>query len=214
MKKDKPSAAESLERDLSVLVPQSLDEKFAHRLDCCAAGEWATLTTEELCCEAAARKFQPAALSDAQLNRFAAVFDGVSFEESTKVAEFPGRTSLRHEPKHRRNWWSAAAAVALLGGSAAFFVPGKSSQLGAPISTAQKEMVPRPLQAEGFIPAGFDRDFSGMSDQGVIWSKDNRPHRVVKVGYTERVRLKKPDGRVYEVEQPREQYILVPVSGN
>lgn len=198
----------SIERELLGLSPESLDDALLHRLECCAAGDWTTPTTEELCFEAAARKFAPAALNERQMDRFAAVLAGAPFAQVTKVTAFPAahKTAERKAP---RAWWSVAAAVALLGASAAFLVPGKRETAGIAASRPVS-----PAAADGFVPASFDRDFSGVSDQGVVWSKDNRPHRVVKVGYMERVRLTNPDGRVAEVEQPREQYILVPVSGD
>jgi hypothetical protein len=60
------------------------------------------------------------------------------------------------------------------------------------------------------VPAGFDRGLSEASDEGVVWQSANRPHRVLKVVYQERVTLKDSAGRTYQVEQPRVEYILVP----
>jgi hypothetical protein len=60
------------------------------------------------------------------------------------------------------------------------------------------------------VPAGFERNLSEARDEGVLWADPQQAHRVLKVVYKDRVKMKDPGGRIYEVEQPRVEYILVP----
>jgi hypothetical protein len=60
------------------------------------------------------------------------------------------------------------------------------------------------------VPAGFNRGLSEASDEGVIFQSEDKAHRVLKMVYHDRVTLKDESGRMYEIEQPRTEYILVP----
>jgi hypothetical protein len=59
-------------------------------------------------------------------------------------------------------------------------------------------------------PAGLNRGLSEATDEGVILHGNNRPHRVLKFVYREQVTLKDPQGRTYQVERPRVEYLIVP----
>ena len=62
----------------------------------------------------------------------------------------------------------------------------------------------------GLVPAGFNRGLSEASDEGVVWQANDQPHRVVKVVYIDKVTMKDGNGRTYQMERPRVEYILVP----
>ena len=48
----------------------------------------------------------------------------------------------------------------------------------------------------------------------MIVQENQLPHRLLKVVYMDRVTLKDADGRTYQVEQPRIEYILVPATAD
>jgi hypothetical protein len=76
----------------------------------------------------------------------------------------------------------------------------------APIPTHTRSI---PATGE-LIPASFKRGLSETRDEGVIWQTNEQPHRVLKVVYVDRATLKDAQGRTYQVEQPRVEYLLVP----
>jgi hypothetical protein len=64
--------------------------------------------------------------------------------------------------------------------------------------------------ASHLVPAGFRRGLSEASDQGVIWRSADQAHRVLKVVYKDSVTMRDAEGRIYQMEEPRVEYILVP----
>ncbi|RYF04246.1 MAG: hypothetical protein EOO77_29925 [Oxalobacteraceae bacterium] len=112
--------------------------------------------------------------------------------------------------------WSAAAAVALIGAATALLMPGERPG-GGNIASQERTAPPavttspaNPSATSNLVPASFDRGLSEVHDEGVVWNQGNGPQSVVRVVYTDRVTLKHPDGRTYQVEQPKVKYVLVP----
>jgi hypothetical protein len=60
------------------------------------------------------------------------------------------------------------------------------------------------------VPIGLNRGLREASDEGVMLNNHRRPHRVLKFVYQEQVTYKDPEGRTYQVEQPRVEYLIVP----
>jgi hypothetical protein len=47
-------------------------------------------------------------------------------------------------------------------------------------------------------------------DEGVVWDRDGRPLRKVRVLYIDQHVIRDPQGRLVEVGVPRVQYVLLP----
>jgi hypothetical protein len=60
------------------------------------------------------------------------------------------------------------------------------------------------------VPASFNRGLSEVHDEGVVWKSNNQPHTVVRVVYKDLITLKDANGRTFQVERPRIEYMLVP----
>jgi hypothetical protein len=128
----------------------------------------------------------------------------VLFHKSTSRAS--GTSS-----KLRRFNLAAAAAVALLGSLAAWITPNQANDT---VSTTTIPSVPRSVitspASSSFAPAAFNRNLSDTRDEGVIWNPSNRPHRVMRFTYMDRVTLKNEKGESIQVEQPRVEYVIIP----
>lgn len=203
-----PLEPSTIESELHNLRPAALDESLLARLDACAGNTWTDLDPAELAFEKRLRGVAPAELPAGLTSSLEAVLAGVRFPNVDKIVSFPKRETVA--PRHNRGWWSAAAAVALTGAITAFLVPMNHRQ--APVAGDAPKTRPAPSQTNNdkLIPAGFGSGLSEASEEGVIWQNNNRPHRVVKVVYMDRVTLKDANGATYQVEQPRVEYILVP----
>jgi len=204
----------SLEQELRQLRPAALDEALLERLGQCAAGAWTRTRPVEMEFEHRLRGIAPAAVHGALMERLHETVSAVPFSpEPSKILPFPACEAAA--PRRRsRAWWSAAAAVALLGAIAGLMIPN-GSQPAAPVVAEKSVPTPRDRALPSrpgvpLVPASFNRGLSEAIDEGVLMYQNRVPHRVLKFVYLERVTLKDADGRTYQVEQPRVEYILVP----
>lgn len=204
-----PKDTSSIENELRQLHAAGLDESLLERLEACAEESWTNLDPLELHMEHRLRAIAPARLSAPLMDKLEASLSAVPFPPAQpKIVSFPGRESNARHPQ--RQWWGAAAAVALFGGLAGWLLP--HGQTGKTDITSVKSPSARPLPSANvpLVPASFNRGLSQASDEGVILQGGNQPHRVLKVVYHERVTLKDAEGRTYQVDQPRVEYIIVP----
>jgi hypothetical protein len=205
-----PDDLSSIENDLRQLHAAGLDESLLTRLEACAEGSWTNLDPLEIHMERRLSAIAPARLPDPLMERLEATLSAVPFPPAApKIVSFPGRVPAARRPQ--RHWWgAAAAAVALFGGIAGWLVPhdqtGRSAATPAVVPPAQRV----PSAKSPLVPAVFNRGLSQASDEGIFLHSNNQPHRVLKVVYRDRVTLKDAEGRTYQVEQPRVEYILVP----
>lgn len=206
----------SIENELRKLAAAPLDDGLLARLEACAEGTDTELTPNELRFEASLRAMSPARLAPEMLAEFVAIAGDTPFAVDEKIVLFPGANRSVHA-KPRRPIWAAAAAVALIGGASALLVP-PASKPGLPIAR-QVETTPdldtAPPSVTGaanrsMVPASFNRGVSQVSDEGVIWNNKAQPHTVVRVEYKDRITLKDRNGRTFQIEKPRVQYMLVP----
>lgn len=199
----------SIEADLRNLRATALDEAFLERLEACAADTWTQLTPAEIALENRLRAIAPAPLSPALMASLESVVSVVSFPSAENIVRFPAPSSVT--PHSNRRWWAAAAAVAVIGAMSALMMPVDRGSSHAPVANHPVSGVSHPSPAsDALVPAGFNRDLREARDEGIIWQSNNEAHRVLKVVYMERVTLKAPNGRVYEVERPRVEYIHMP----
>jgi hypothetical protein len=51
---------------------------------------------------------------------------------------------------------------------------------------------------------------SEAQDEGLIWTRDGKPMRRVKVIYMDKMKYAGEDGKIVEMERPRVEWLLVP----
>lgn len=201
----------NLENELKKLCPAGLDDALLTRMESCADGSWTHLDPTEIAMEKELRAIVPSPLPANLAAQLESILSSAPFPTEEKIVVFPSLSATR--PRTNRNW-AIAAAVALMGACAAWFVPNptpaKNFAANPPATEHSRQPSPALPDTGKLIPAGFNRGLSEASDHGVIWQPDNRPHRVLKVVYRDRVTLKDNEGRTYQIEQPRVEYIIVP----
>lgn len=207
----------SLEAQLRELQATALDDALLLRLEAAAEGTLTQLGHEEIRFEAFLRKSPPARLSPDFLARLEAVVHEVPFAMNDKIVLFPKANNATHSHR-KRPLWGAAAAVALIGAATALLVPaGKAPEQVARQSIPQSAPVSPPashMANNNFVPASFNRGVSEVHDEGVVWKSNNQPHSLVRVTYKDKITLKDKEGRTFQVEQPRVEYMLVPAKSN
>ncbi|HSP43200.1 MAG TPA: hypothetical protein VLO11_10045 [Luteolibacter sp.] len=206
----------ALENELRALRPAALDDAFVERLEQCADGSWDFTSPLELGMEHQLRAEAPLALDPNMTERLLAEVMDLPFPESPpKILPFPAKVAAQPANEVTRRggrWLAAAAAVALMGALAGWFVP-QGSRIDAPLAGENSSAAPAPAATplpSPLTPAGLNRGLSEATDEGVILHGNNRPHRVLKFVYREQVTLKDEQGRTYQVEQPRVEYLIVP----
>jgi hypothetical protein len=202
------------EQKLSELQPNKLDADFMERLLASADGSLTELTPAELLFESSLRKFSPPKLSSTFDATLLNILQDTPFHLDEKIVLFH-KSTLKPQStpaKFRRFNLAAAAAVALLGSLAAWFTPHISNNEVAQTPKFISQPIPQPPSPNPstFSPASFNHKLNGTSDEGVIWNKANRPHRILRMTYMEKVTLKNAKGELIQVEQPREKIIIIP----
>ena len=197
------------EAELRELRAASLDDALLARLDAVADGNWTQLSAAEQRFEDSLRGHRPAPLPAGLLQDFEALTAGVPFSVNEKIVLFPKNGSRVDRPQ--RSKWAAAAAVALIGAATALLMPSpanKRTVASTPPSHAPQSAPS--VASNNLVPASFNRGVSEVHDEGVVWKGGNHPHSVVRVVYKDRITLKDENGRTFEVEQPRVEYMMVP----
>lgn len=203
----------SLEAELRELQAAAFDDAFLSRLEAAADGTLTQLNPEEIRFEAFLRGIRPVSLTPELLARLETTTRGVPFPLDDKIVLLPAAAATVHT-RRKRPMWGAAAAVALIGAGTALLMPtGK-----APTTIAQQggRVSPSPVRPSSgnFVPATFNRSLSEVRDEGVVWKTKTQPHSVVRVVYKDKITHKDKDGRTYQIEQPKVEYMLVPAKTN
>lgn len=132
--------------------------------------------------------------------------------------------------------FAAAAAVALLGAAAALIMPhmnepsagGTVADTG--ISTDQPSVPPRAVVMDSrnlhsvdvtnaprdawVEPGSLSHNITNTVDAGVMITRDNVPHRSIRIEYVDRIKVIDEEGREIEINRPGVQYMLIPVKTN
>lgn len=199
----------SLEAELRDLQAAPLDDALLLRLEAAADGSLTQLSREEIRFEAALREIPPARLSNDFLAVLEAVVHEVPFSMNDKVLLFPKANAVP-KPRQPRPMWGAAAAVALFGAITALMIPAGKSPTNTLTGTTPDSKPMNNTTSGNFVPASFDRGISEVRDEGVVWKSNQQPHSVVRFVYKDIITLKDENGRTFQVEQPRVEYLLVP----
>jgi hypothetical protein len=201
------------EQQLANLQPNKLDEDFMSRLLAATDGSLFELSDAELRFENSLRKFSARKLSSSQDRALLDILNHTPFHVDDKIVLFHKSASRASETtsKLRRFHVAAAAAVALLGSLAAWMTPNQpEDKTGSASNQTFRSPMPPAAASNSFAPASFNRNLSDTRDEGVIWNQSNRPHRVMRFIYMDRVTLKNEKGESIQVEQPREEYVIIP----
>ena len=203
----------SLEAQLRELQVSALDEALLSRLEAAADGTLTTLSQQEIRFEALLQKTLPAKLPADFMAQLEAIVHEVPFAVDEKIVLFP-KTNPAVNTHRQRPLWGAAAAVALIGAATALLLPtGKTPEKLGSQMTQVSSPAARPANGN-LVPAAFNRGVSEVHDEGVVWKANNQPHSLVRVVYKDMITLKDNEGRTYQVEQPRVEYMLVPAKTN
>lgn len=154
-------------------------------------------------------RLAPAGLPDGLIARMEAAMAGWQDVEGAeeKVVPFPVAEELKAEGGANRSFWAAAAAVALLGAVVALFLPGQST----PSREAAQSPASRDYAAVAFEPTHLDRNIVQASDGGLVFTKDDRPHRVMRIEYVDRIEFRNEAGEELHVQKPSVNLVLIPV---
>jgi len=198
----------SIEQDLRNLRPAPLDVALLARLEASTSITLTQLDPDEVRFEEDLRSNNPSALSPALMSSLENIVGTTVFPQDRNILTFP----QSHIPNRRSNlqWRAVAAVVALCGALTAVFMPVRMTTSQIVKANPTPALPHAALNSESLVPAGFNREFSKAQDEGVIWRSNNNAQHVLKVVYKERVTLKNAEGRTYQIEQPRVEYILLP----
>jgi len=205
------------ERDMQAMNPCRLDEEFMVRLAACADGTATELTSEELAFEESLRVNNPSAVTASFSAALAELVCDTPFSVDDKIVLFHKSSSQNLRPRVSafrrvlRSNLAAVAAVALLGGFAALMLPEQSLERPTSAQSTPNESFSDFIHSgDQFSPASFNRKLDDTRDEGVMWQGENQPHRVLRFKYIDRVTLTNEKGEAVEVEQPREEIVIIP----
>lgn len=200
-----------LEASLHDLAAPPLDEAFLNRLEAAADETLVQLSREEIAFEALLREIKPAELTADFIAQLAKVVHEVPFAVDEKIVLFP-RTNRSPAARGSRPMWAAAAAVALIGGLTALLIPSRTPSGNIVSQTPTAAPLVTNSAPGNFVPASFNRGISEIHDEGIVWKANKQPHNVVRMVYKDLITLKDSSGRIFQVEKPRVEYILVPAN--
>jgi hypothetical protein len=152
-------------------------------------------------------KLSPSALDGGVQERLLETVSRVPFPVNEKVVLFPVKSKPVEKAPARRPWLAAAAAVAMLGAFSALMMGPQKEVAGNP---QPKAPIAPGSSLKELVPASVGSTVSEAQDEGLIWTRDGKPMRRVKVIYMDKVKYAGEDGKIVEMERPRVEWILVP----
>lgn len=223
-----------LERKLHGLLPVDISSELFLRLETSMIGnEDQTSATVESFekLEIHLEEITPATMPSDMIDRMARAMD--NWHEQVPVDEklVAFNEGLGRKKKARKSYglgmWGAAAVVALLGALSALVIPNLSqdakpviantvvtTEAGtsrAQVNSAAPVTASSMVNNTRLVQDSLSHKVTNTSDQGVVLSGDNIPHRCIRVDYTDRVVIESKDGRQMEINRPGVEYILIPV---
>ncbi len=206
------SEFQELENELKGLRPAAPDAACLDRLLAAVEGRLQVSELSTSGIESRLAAMQPAAMSPVLLDKMLETVTRVPFPVSDKVVLFPGAAKPAAKSASRRPWYAAAAAVAVAGAFTAMMVD--KSPVTSPVSgPVAKDFTPLPKIRNNVSENGIVSASTGLqdaTDQGVRWTRDGKPMRMVRVEYKDRMKVLNNEGKVIEVEVPRFEYLFVP----
>jgi hypothetical protein len=199
---------QELENTLKGFRPVAPDAACLGRLLAAVEGRLQAPELSSAVIESRLAAMQPAAVSPVMFDKMLETVTRVPFPVSDKVVLFPGAAKPAAKSTSRRPWYAAAAAVAVAGAFTATMIDSRpaASPAARPIA---KDFTPLPrINNKGIVSASSG--LQDATDQGVRWTRDGKPMRMVRVEYTDRMKVMNEDGKLIDVEVPRFEYLFVP----
>ena len=204
-----------LENILCSLKPAGLSERTLARLEDAVCGQ-REVDASLRPLEALLVGQKPRALDEKTMARFHAIVADVPFALTDKVLMFPGSHKdavAAPQAKHPRvKRMLAAAAVAAIGGLAAFLIP--VDQTAQPLASSSDggnlPLLPAKTMSPGIVTTSYGSGIQKAADEGVIWTQNRQPKRVLRFRYQDRVLVRDENGIERMLFIPREELMIVP----
>lgn len=233
-----------LESQLASLVPSAMPGELVARVESAidhslidAAVEMNDAELGDL--ETHLGQLAPAGLSGDVLSRMVRAMDRwhefVPVEEKVVPFGASKQPSADQEQTKQKSanysMYAAAAAVALLGAVAALVMPqlnqtntvaiaGENTQPSQDVSSSDDlgnihavDVKNAPRDA-WLVPDSLSHKVTNTRDTGILMTRDNVPHRSIRIDYTDQIKVLDEDGREIEITRPGVQYVLIPVQTN
>lgn len=203
-----------LEHLLRSLKPSGLRDSTLDRLEQAMCGSM-VMESSMQALESQLCDLRPRALKDSTLAHLMTIVQDVPFALDQKVLLFPG---ARKEGPQRTNSRrvlrrvAALAAVAAIGALAALWTPF-SNNTPVIVDKAPQTMgsqTPVAASPNGIVATSFGTGVERAADEGVFWTPDHQPKRVLRFEYQDRVLVRDKNGVDRMLFIPREELFVVP----
>jgi hypothetical protein len=202
------SEIQDIEDTLKVLRPASLAPASMDRFLAAIEGRGQAVDPTLASVEKTLNSMTPLSVPVKSAEVMLATVSAVPFPVDEKVVLFPGASKPTGKPASRRPWYAAAAAVAVAGAFSAMMVEQPGEKSGGSLVGSGSAIPLR--QPTGFVPASVGSGLEEAKDEGVMWTTDGKPVRMVRVIYMDKAKYRSPQGEIIEVDRPRVEYLMVP----
>lgn len=202
------SEFQDIEDALKAIRPASLAPASMDRLLAAVEGRGLASDPALRSVESSLESLTPRTVRSQVADAMLATVSAVPFPVDEKVVLFPGASKPAEKSASRRPWYAAAAAVAVAGAFTAMMVEQPRAKSGIPVASADSAIPSR--QPTGFVPASVGSGLEEAKDEGVMWTNDGKPVRMVRVIYMDKAKYRNPQGEIIEFERPRVEYLMVP----
>lgn len=202
------SEFQDIEDALKAIRPASLAPASMDRLLAAVEGRGLATDPALRSVESSLEAMTPLAVGSKAADAMLDTVSAVPFPVDEKVVLFPGSSKPAEKSASRRPWYAAAAAVAVAGAFSAMMVDQPPVKSGRPLASTDSAIPAR--QPTGFVPASVGSGLEEAKDEGVMWTNDGKPVRMVRVIYMDKAKYRNAQGKIIEVERPRVEYLMVP----
>ena len=202
------SEFQDIEDALKAIRPASLAPASMDRFLAAVQGRGLAADPALVSVENTLGSMTPLAVRSEVADAMLATVSAVPFPVDEKVVLFPGSSKPAGKSASRGRWYAAAAAVAVAGAFSAMMVEQPRAKSGSPVARVDSAIPSR--QPTGFVPASVGSGLEEAKDEGVMWTTDGKPVRMVRVIYMDKAKYRSPQGEIIEVERPRVEYLMVP----
>ncbi|MFY7818602.1 MAG: hypothetical protein ACOVRB_09580 [Akkermansiaceae bacterium] len=208
------SNRKELEQLLRSLQPSGLSESTLDRLEQAMSGS-VEIDPSIRSVESQLLDLRPRAIRTSSLDQFMAIVQDVPFAVDQKVVLFPGvRKEMAQVASQKRRWFGAAAmaAMAAIGALAAVWTPLAKQKpvIAGELPKNPPSQSPVNRSPEGIVATSFGTGVERAADEGVIWTPDHQPKRVLRFQYQDRVLVRDKNGVDRMLLIPREELFVVP----
>ena len=203
-----------LEQLLQSWQPSGLSERTLERLEQAMTGSILVDSSWQVL-ESQLHDLRPRQLKVSSMESLVTMVRDIPFALDQKVVLFPGARKVMppSSPAHR-GWLrvAAMAAMAAIGALAALWAPVANNNPvivnAAPQNTGSQ--APAIASANGIVATSFGTGVERAADEGVIWTPDHQPKRVLRFQYQDRVLVRDKNGVDRMLFIPREELFVVP----